>query len=77
MFMDKKMPRTDYKLCMACRVCSATCPFGCIEDVKTGVDRYGKVYPELVRPDDCTGCGLCASACPVGAITMKVLQPEV
>lgn len=67
---NKKIPRIDYSLCMACRVCVAGCPFSCLEETEKGRDRYGKVYPALARPEECTGCGLCAAACPVDAIRM-------
>jgi ferredoxin len=69
--MTKKLyPRFDYSLCMACRICADVCPSACLEDRKTGIDSYGKVYPELARPDTCTSCGLCESSCPVAAISM-------
>lgn len=55
---------------MACRVCVIACPFGCLDMTRTGVDRYGKVYPEMVKPESCTGCGICARECPVDVIVM-------
>lgn len=70
---EKRHPRFDYSLCMACRICADVCPAACLENVKTGIDRYGKVYPELVRPDACTSCGLCESSCPVAAIAMEYI----
>lgn len=71
--MAKARPKVDYALCMACRACVQTCPFGCLEASRTGLDRYNKAYPELARPQDCTGCGLCAAACPIGVIEMLSL----
>lgn len=68
--MNHTVPVFDYKICMACRVCVMECPFSCIDMTRSGPDPYGKVYPELARPEDCTGCGLCGKACPVDCITM-------
>lgn len=69
---EKKTPKVDYSQCMACRACITACPFSCLDDVKTDVDKYVKAYPELVRPESCTGCGLCARACPIEVIQMVV-----
>lgn len=68
---EKKIPQVDYKNCMACCVCIASCPVSCLEPVKTGLDRYDKAYPELARKEACTGCGICAIECPVDVITME------
>ena len=68
--MGNLKPDFNYDICMACRVCVTTCPFGCLDTVKTGVDKYGKSYPEMVSPDTCTGCGLCVKACPVKAMSI-------
>jgi Pyruvate/2-oxoacid:ferredoxin oxidoreductase delta subunit len=68
---NKQRPSFDYRSCMACRICVYACPFGCLDDTKTGIDRYGKAYPELVVPERCTGCSLCAKSCPLDAIAMK------
>jgi len=65
-----KLPVVDYKLCMACGSCVPACPFGCLNLVKQGLDKYRKAYPELTSPDTCTGCGLCAKACPVDCIVV-------
>ncbi|MBI9102059.1 MAG: 4Fe-4S binding protein [Spirochaetales bacterium] len=67
-----KRPIVNIKECMACRICVSTCPFSCLQESRTGLDRYNKAYPELLSPDTCTACGLCARACPVDAITMNV-----
>jgi Pyruvate/2-oxoacid:ferredoxin oxidoreductase delta subunit len=70
MVKEKMIPSVDYKLCMACCVCISSCPFSCLDSVKTGLDSYNKAYPELVSIDTCTGCRICAIACPVDVITM-------
>lgn len=70
MAKEKLIPSVDYESCMACRVCIISCPFSCLEDSKTGVDKYGKTYPELIALESCTGCGICAKNCPVEVISM-------
>lgn len=70
MSKEKKLPQINYRLCMACRVCVAACPFSCLEEAKIDVDKYAKAYPALVRAENCTGCGICVSACPVDVIQM-------
>lgn len=69
---DKGVAHVDYSTCMACGVCVGTCPFGCLELSKTGLDMLQNAYPELVPDAACTGCGLCASACPVESINIHV-----
>jgi ferredoxin len=71
MMAAAKGPVFDYSLCMACGACPPSCPFGCLELSKLGLDRYRKAYPELVRPEACTGCGLCARTCPIDCITLQ------
>lgn len=68
---DNSHPIFDYRLCMACRICLDVCPTGCLEESKMGIDRYGKVFPALVRPKTCISCALCETACPAGAIKME------
>jgi NAD-dependent dihydropyrimidine dehydrogenase PreA subunit len=55
---------------MACRICVSVCPFSCLEETKTDVDKFGKAYPQMEREETCTGCGICETACPVEAIGM-------
>ena len=66
----KQLPIIDYSLCMACRICISACPFSCLEETKTDVDRYVKAYPQLEQEESCTGCGICAKVCPVEVIEM-------
>jgi electron transport complex protein RnfB len=68
--MDKKRPVVDYAQCMACGICIAVCPFSSLDLTAGGRDRYGKVFPELARPETCTGCALCAKACPIDCLAM-------
>ena len=55
-------PVTDRNVCVACGLCWAICPEGCIHK---GGD--GKFSADL---DYCKGCGICAAECPVKAIGM-------
>ena len=68
---EKKRPVFSYNRCMSCGVCVSACPFGCLDDTKTGIGRMSKRFPELSRPEDCTGCGICAGECPFNAIAMS------
>lgn len=70
MAKTKLYPSIDYKKCMACRVCVTSCPFSCLDDVKTDVDSYGKAYPVLISKATCTSCGICAKECPIEVIVM-------
>lgn len=69
--MIRNIPVIDYGLCMACGVCAAACPCGCLDLTAVGRDRYGNAFPELGKIEACTGCGLCAKACPVDCLAMK------
>jgi 2-oxoacid:acceptor oxidoreductase delta subunit (pyruvate/2-ketoisovalerate family) len=61
-------PKTDYKTCISCTLCSKICPEGCIEMIKkTG---FEKLKP-VTDYNYCKGCGLCAKECPVKAIQME------
>ncbi|MCX7028365.1 MAG: 4Fe-4S binding protein [Spirochaetes bacterium] len=71
--MADKRPQFDYRHCMVCRICLYACPFGCLDDTKTGIDSHGKAYPALAQPERCTGCSLCARSCPLDAIAMKAV----
>ena len=72
MVKEKKIPSIDYKMCMSCCVCISSCPFSCLDSVKTDVDKYKKAYPEMISIETCTGCGICAKSCPVDVITMVI-----
>ena len=59
----KKLAVADRGVCVACGVCTKTCPKGAIAV-------YKGCYAQV---DDlkCVGCGLCAKACPACCITVK------
>ena len=61
----------EIKECIACGMCSATCPADII-DIRTSYDENGnrKLDSYHLAQDVCLFCGLCAEACPTGAITM-------
>jgi heterodisulfide reductase subunit A len=73
--MAKKNPDFNYKTCMACSICAASCAFGALRMNNIAVDHYKKAYPQLIGAS-CTGCGLCAKACPLGCITMMEIAAE-
>ena len=56
---------------MACWLCVAACPSGCIEIVPAAVDMRrvaGKLRVDLGR---CRCCGNCVEACPVETLVME------
>lgn len=67
--MPKKIPVSDYDLCIACGICVQACPVSSLELTKLGVDKLNKAYPEIAR-EGCIGCGICAKNCPLDAITV-------
>lgn len=64
--------------CVACGLCAAYCPSGCIYVVaaeNTDQERYseGENYAEVyeINLSRCIFCGYCQEACPTGAIQLK------
>ncbi|MBL6749049.1 MAG: NADH-quinone oxidoreductase subunit NuoI [Nevskia sp.] len=57
--------------CVACNLCAAACPVGCISLQKTETED-GRWYPEFFRINfsRCIFCGLCEEACPTSAIQL-------
>lgn len=63
------------ELCVACELCSKSCPTGCItvipmeDDTGRGIsDRVARIWKiDLVR---CLFCGLCEDACPTRALRL-------
>ncbi len=57
--------------CVACYLCSAACPVGCIA-LQATEDANGRRYPEYFRINfsRCIYCGLCEEACPTYAIQL-------
>lgn len=74
----KTIPHIDYSKCMACKECITFCPFGCLDLVVTGIDKYKKEYPGLTEKgtQECTSCAICAKKCPIGVIEMKELTGQ-
>jgi NADH-quinone oxidoreductase subunit I len=57
--------------CVACYLCAAACPVGCIALGATQ-DEHGRRYPEFFRINfsRCIFCGYCEEACPTYAIQL-------
>ena len=57
--------------CVACYLCSAACPVGCIA-LQAATDQKGRRYPAFFRINfsRCIYCGLCEEACPTFAIQL-------
>ena len=57
--------------CVACNLCAAACPVGCISLQKAETED-GRWYPEFFRINfsRCIFCGLCEEACPTSAIQL-------
>jgi NADH-quinone oxidoreductase subunit I len=57
--------------CVACNLCAAACPVGCISLQKAETED-GRWYPEFFRINfsRCIFCGMCEEACPTNAIQL-------
>ena len=57
--------------CVACNLCAAACPVGCISLQKAETPD-GRWYPEFFRINfsRCIFCGYCEEACPTNAIQL-------
>ena len=57
--------------CVACYLCSAACPVGCIS-LQATEDQSGRRYPLFFRINfsRCIFCGYCEEACPTCAIQL-------
>lgn len=58
--------------CVACNLCAAVCPVGCISLQKTINKKNNRWYPKFFRINfsRCIFCGLCEEACPTFAIQL-------
>ncbi|WP_292999305.1 NADH-quinone oxidoreductase subunit NuoI [Nevskia sp.] len=57
--------------CVACNLCAAACPVGCIS-LQKAEREDGRWYPEFFRINfsRCIFCGYCEEACPTNAIQL-------
>ncbi len=69
---ELKRNETGETICVACGLCAAVCPAGCIrvEAAESGEHRR---YPALYEIDlaRCIFCGFCAEACPCGGLVLR------
>ena len=56
----------DTKRCVACGVCTLTCP-------REAISIFKGCYA-VVDESKCVGCGLCEKACPAGTIRVMEVQ---
>lgn len=57
--------------CVACNLCSAVCPVGCIS-LRKGENKSGRWYPKVfvINFSRCIFCGMCEESCPTAAIQL-------
>lgn len=64
---DPQVAQVNINVCVGCRKCIRTCPFGAIEEEEL---RGGKIVAKVIETV-CAGCGVCTSTCPCGAIQLQ------
>lgn len=64
---DPQIARVNTNVCVGCRKCIGTCPFGAIEEQQL---RDGRIVANVIETV-CAGCGICNSTCPCGAIQLQ------
>jgi len=64
---DPQVAQVNKNVCVGCRKCIRTCPFGAIEEEEL---RGGKIVAKVIETV-CAGCGVCTSTCPCGAIQLQ------
>ncbi|WAC06873.1 MAG: CoB--CoM heterodisulfide reductase iron-sulfur subunit A family protein [Thermodesulfobacteriota bacterium] len=64
---DPQIARVNTNICVGCRKCIGTCPFGAIEEQQL---RDGRIIANVIETV-CAGCGICNSTCPCGAIQLQ------
>jgi len=64
---DPQIAKVNATICVGCRKCIGTCPFGAIEEQQL---RDGRIVANVIETV-CAGCGICNSTCPCGAIQLQ------
>lgn len=64
---DPQIAMVNQNICVGCRKCIRTCPFGAIEEQEL---RDGRIVAKVIETV-CAGCGICNSTCPCGAIQLQ------
>ena len=64
---DPAVANVNINVCVGCRKCINTCPYGAIEEEEL---RDGRIVAKVLETV-CAGCGVCTSTCPCGAIQLQ------
>ena len=69
---ELKRNETGQLICVACELCAAACPAGCIR-IEPAESPAHRRFPRIYDIDlsRCIFCGFCVEACPYGAIVLR------
>jgi formate hydrogenlyase subunit 6/NADH:ubiquinone oxidoreductase subunit I len=64
-------PLFDYAACVSCMICLDACPTACLAQTFSPDTADRRIFPYLIRQDDCIACRFCGQECPVDAVSFK------